>query len=76
MDYNDPNVPVIRPSREHAHLAGRASVPITTDYDLILISTAHDEYQRWDFSACPIPVVDTRNCVKNNPMPSWPPTGV
>jgi UDP-N-acetyl-D-glucosamine dehydrogenase len=67
VDYNDPNVPVIRPSREHAHLAGRASVPITTDYDLILISTAHDEYQRWDFSACPIPVVDTRNCVKARP---------
>jgi UDP-N-acetyl-D-glucosamine dehydrogenase len=67
VDYNDPNVPVIRPSREHAHLAGRSSVPITTDYDLILISTAHDEYQRWDFSACPIPVVDTRNCVKARP---------
>ena len=67
VDYNDPNVPVIRPSREHAHLAGRASVPITTDYDLILISTAHDEYQRWDFSGCPIPVVDTRNCVRARP---------
>jgi UDP-N-acetyl-D-glucosamine dehydrogenase len=67
VDYNDPNVPVIRPSREHAHLAGRASVPITTDYDLILISTAHDEYARWDFSACPVPVVDTRNCVKARP---------
>ena len=65
--YNDPNVPVIRPSREHAHLAGRRSVPITTDYDLILISTAHEEYQRWDFSLCPIPVVDTRNCVKARP---------
>jgi UDP-N-acetyl-D-glucosamine dehydrogenase len=67
VDYNDPNVPVIRPSREHAHLAGRVSVPITNAYDLILISTAHDEYQRWDFSACPIPVVDTRNCVKTRP---------
>jgi UDP-N-acetyl-D-glucosamine dehydrogenase len=65
--YNDPNIPVIRPSREHAHLAGRMSVPITTDYDLILISTAHVEYQRWDFSDCPIPVVDTRNCVKARP---------
>jgi UDP-N-acetyl-D-glucosamine dehydrogenase len=67
VDYNDPNVPVIRPSREHAHLAGRLSVPITTDYDLILISTAHEQYQQWDFSDCPIPVVDTRNCVKVRP---------
>jgi UDP-N-acetyl-D-glucosamine dehydrogenase len=68
VDYNDPNVPVIRPSREHAHLAGRRSVPITDDYDLILISTAHDEYRRWDFTACPIPVVDTRNCVTAHPQ--------
>ena len=67
VDYNDPNVPVIRPTREHPRLAGRLSVPITTEYDLILISTAHDEYQRWDFSDCPIPVVDTRNCVKVRP---------
>jgi UDP-N-acetyl-D-glucosamine dehydrogenase len=67
VDYNDPNVPVIRPTREHAHLVGRVSVPITTEYDLILISTAHEEYRRWDFSDCPIPVVDTRNCVKAKP---------
>jgi UDP-N-acetyl-D-glucosamine dehydrogenase len=67
VSYNDPNVPVIRPSREHAHLAGRLSVPIANDYDLILISTAHDEYRRWDFSNCPIPVVDTRNCVTARP---------
>jgi UDP-N-acetyl-D-glucosamine dehydrogenase len=67
VHYNDPNIPVIRPSREHAHLAGRASVPITNDYDLILIATAHEEYQRWDFSDCPIPVVDTRNCVRARP---------
>src|SRR3984957_17128649 len=67
VHYNDPNIPVIRPSREHAHLAGRASLPITTEYDLILISTAHKEYQQWDFSACPIPVVDTRNCIQARP---------
>jgi UDP-N-acetyl-D-glucosamine dehydrogenase len=67
VHYNDPNIPVIRPSREHSHLAGRVSVPIATEYDLILISTAHEEYQRWDFSDCPIPVVDTRNCVKARP---------
>jgi UDP-N-acetyl-D-glucosamine dehydrogenase len=67
VDYNDPNVPVIRPTREHARLTGRQSVPVTNEYDLILISTAHEEYQRWDFSDCPIPVVDTRNCVKVRP---------
>jgi UDP-N-acetyl-D-glucosamine dehydrogenase len=68
VSYNDPNVPVIRPSREHSHLAGRLSVPISNDFDLILISTAHDEYRARDFSDCPIPVVDTRNCVKSPPV--------
>jgi UDP-N-acetyl-D-glucosamine dehydrogenase len=67
VDYNDPNIPVIRATREHAHLTGRLSVPVTTDHDLILISTAHEEYRQWDFSDYPIPVVDTRNCVKARP---------
>lgn len=71
--YHDPYVPIIRPTREHAHFAGRASVPFPTSteatqiYDLILISTAHDEYRRQDFSAFEIPIVDTRNCVQSRP---------
>jgi UDP-N-acetyl-D-mannosaminuronate dehydrogenase len=36
-------------------------------YDLALISTAHDEYRRMDFSGWRIPVVDTRNCVTRRP---------
>jgi UDP-N-acetyl-D-glucosamine dehydrogenase len=65
--YNDPNVPMIRPSREHAHFAGRTSVPITEQHDLILIATAHDEYRSMDFSTFTIPVVDCRNCIVNRP---------
>ena len=67
VSYNDPNVPVIRPSREHGHLAGRKSAPLTGNYDLILIATAHDEYKNFDFSHFTIPVVDSRNCVKARP---------
>jgi UDP-N-acetyl-D-glucosamine dehydrogenase len=65
--YNDPNVPVIRPSREHAHFAGRKSQPISGNYDLILIATAHDDYRTVDFSTFTIPVVDSRNCVERRP---------
>ncbi|MFH1497947.1 MAG: UDP binding domain-containing protein, partial [Verrucomicrobiota bacterium] len=62
--YHDPFVPVIPPTREHAEYAGRRSVDaITADYDLILLSTGHDEYRRFDFASLPIPVVDTRNAV-------------
>lgn len=65
--YNDPYVPVIRPSREYGHYAGRKSVNISEDYDLVLIATAHDDYKSIDFSGYKIPVVDTRNLVQNRP---------
>jgi len=63
VDYHDPYVPVIRPSREHSHLAGRKSVPINSSCDLILISTAHAPFKSHNFSKLNLPLVDTRNCV-------------
>jgi UDP-N-acetyl-D-glucosamine dehydrogenase len=61
VSYNDPHVPVIRPSREFAKYAGRKSVAITGDYDLILVATAHEEYKSIKLNGFGIPVVDTRN---------------
>jgi UDP-N-acetyl-D-glucosamine dehydrogenase len=63
VDYHDPYVPVIRPSREHSHLVGRKSVPIDSSCDLVLISTAHAPFKTHDFSKLSVPLVDTRNCV-------------
>jgi len=63
VDYHDPYVPAIRPSREHLHLAGRKSVPIETSCDMLLISTAHGMFKTHDFSKLKVPLVDTRNCV-------------
>jgi len=69
VSYNDPYIPVIPPSREHAKYAGRKSQPIDNTYDLILISTAHDDYRSVDFVALNVPVVDTRNMIKeSNPL--------
>jgi UDP-N-acetyl-D-glucosamine dehydrogenase len=65
VSYNDPYVPVIRPTREWSKFAGRTSVDITPDYDLILIATPHDEYRAMDFSRFHIPIVDTRNIAAN-----------
>ncbi len=59
--YNDPFIPVIRPSREYAKYAGRKSVAPDGSFDLILIATAHDEYRELDLVSFGIPVVDTRN---------------
>jgi len=63
VDYHDPYVPVIRPSREHPHLSGRKSVPIDTACDLVLISTPHNLFKQHNFSDLAAPLVDTRNCV-------------
>ncbi|MEO8167961.1 MAG: nucleotide sugar dehydrogenase, partial [bacterium] len=65
VEYNDPWVPVIKMTREHPRYAGKASVAITSGYDLILIATAHDEYKKLDFSGFDIPIVDTRNIARN-----------
>jgi UDP-N-acetyl-D-glucosamine dehydrogenase len=61
VSYNDPFIPVIRPSREYARYAGRKSVEISGDFDLLLIATGHDAYRSIDFSGLSMPVVDTRN---------------
>jgi len=64
VEYNDPYVPVIRPSREFAKYAGRKSVAISGNYDLLLVATAHDDYRKIDFSKFSIPIVDTRNIAR------------
>lgn len=65
--YNDPYVPVIKPTREHPHLAGRRSQPITDDYDAILIATAHECYREMNMTGYKNPVIDTRNCILKRP---------
>ncbi len=64
VSYNDPYIPIITPTREHAHFTGRVSTEISGDFDLILISTAHDEYKGLNLTQYGIPIVDTRNAVK------------
>jgi UDP-N-acetyl-D-glucosamine dehydrogenase len=65
--YYDPYVPVIRPTREHAHWAGTKSVAWDKDtisaFDLVLIATNHSSvnYQELaDWAGC---IVDTRNAL-------------
>lgn len=67
IDYHDPHVPVIKPTREYPHFAGRESVDISDDYDCLLLATHHDEYKSFDFSEFQCPLVDTRNCVTRPP---------
>lgn len=66
VSYNDPYIPVIKPSREYAKYAGRKSVPITSAYDAIVVSTAHDDYKDVDFVKLGVPVIDTRHLLPDS----------
>jgi UDP-N-acetyl-D-glucosamine dehydrogenase len=67
VDYHDPHVPVIRPSREHAHFAGRKSVPLVAgalaDYDLVLVATNHKAVDTALITEHARLVVDSRNAL-------------
>jgi UDP-N-acetyl-D-glucosamine dehydrogenase len=67
VDYHDPYVPVIRPTREHSHWAGKKSTEWSrksiASFDLVLIATNHASvnYQELaDWAPC---IVDTRNAM-------------
>ena len=67
VDYHDPYVPVIKPTREHGHWAGTKSVAwkkeTMTTFDVVLIATNHAciNYQELaDWTEC---IVDTRNAM-------------
>ena len=72
VDYHDPHVPTIRPSRKYSHYAGRQSIPWTADAmsqcDAALIATAHDSVDHAQLTEWIPCVVDTRNAlpVKTN----------
>jgi UDP-N-acetyl-D-glucosamine dehydrogenase len=65
--YNDPHIPEVRPGRTHAAYAGKKSVPISDEFDAIVLCTDHDEYRHHDFTEFKAVVVDTRNAILRRP---------
>lgn len=67
VEYHDPHVPVIRPSREHAQFAGRRSVDLTSEgvagFDLVLVATHHNTVDWPLIARCARLVVDSRNAL-------------
>ena len=72
VDFHDPHIPVIRPSREHAELDGRASMPLTPEnlahYDLTVLVTAHRAIDYARVAAHARLIVDTRNAFAGLPV--------
>ena len=67
VSYNDPYVPVVRPGRTHGAFAGIPSVPVSDDFDAIVICTDHDPYRTHDFTGYLAALIDTRNAVVKRP---------
>jgi UDP-N-acetyl-D-glucosamine dehydrogenase len=65
VDYYDPHIPVITPTREHASWTGSKSVlwsqDVISSYDCVLISTAHKSVNYEQLLEWAQLIVDTRN---------------
>ena len=71
VDYADPHVPEIGPSREHARLSGKRSIemPASGSHDVAIIVTDHDAF---DYAAIldSVPLlIDTRNACARRGLP-------
>jgi UDP-N-acetyl-D-glucosamine dehydrogenase len=65
VDYHDPHVPEIPPTREHAQYSGRRSIALTAEalagHTAVLICTDHDTVDYGLLESYPGLIVDTRN---------------
>lgn len=72
VDYHDPYVPEIPPTREHGCFTGRRSVvwrqQEISSYDCVLISTAHKTIDYRELAAWSDCIVDTRNVIRDSPF--------
>jgi UDP-N-acetyl-D-glucosamine dehydrogenase len=71
VDYYDPYVPVIKPTREHSQWAGKKSVAWTREtigrFDLVLIATNHTSVNYQELGQWAQCIVDTRNAMASTP---------
>jgi UDP-N-acetyl-D-glucosamine dehydrogenase len=72
LDYYDPYVPVIKPTREHSHWAGKKSVEwnraTVESFDVVLIATNHRCVNYHDLAYWAQCIIDTRNAMGNVPV--------
>ena len=67
VEYHDPYVPMIRPTREHLHRAGKQSTAWNAgniaSFDLVLIATNHSSVNYQELGEWAHCIVDTRNAM-------------
>ncbi len=68
VSYYDPYIPVIKPTREHAHWSGVKSIHWDEEtiriFDAVLIATAHANVNYQELGTWAALIVDTRNAMK------------
>lgn len=68
LEYYDPHIPVITPTREHAAWTGAESIEWKEDvvkgFDLVVITTAHKAYDLESLVAWAPAIIDTRNALE------------
>jgi len=73
VDYHDPHIPVIQPSREHGHWAGLESAPwdrgTVESFDVVVISTDHKVVNYAALAEWARLIVDTRNAMAGVDVP-------
>jgi UDP-N-acetyl-D-glucosamine dehydrogenase len=71
VDFHDPYIPVVGPTREHMAWAGRVSVAwtpeILSSYDCVVISTNHGSFDLPTLAAHADLIIDTRNAMARLP---------
>jgi UDP-N-acetyl-D-glucosamine dehydrogenase len=74
IEFYDPHVPVIKPTREHAQFAGRKSVEwnraTVEKFDVALIATNHSCVNYQELGTWARCIVDTRNAMADMPVAS------
>jgi UDP-N-acetyl-D-glucosamine dehydrogenase len=69
VEFYDPHIPVVPPTREHAVLTGRKSIIWSRErlesFDVALICTDHDQVDYDELVSCVSLVVDSRNATRN-----------
>jgi UDP-N-acetyl-D-glucosamine dehydrogenase len=72
VDYHDPHVPEIRPTREHPQWAGARSVEwnrqVIGAYDAVIIATAHQAVNYRELADWASLIIDTRNALADVPV--------
>lgn len=67
VDYHDPHIPKIPPTREHAHWTGKESASVKKEdisgYDLVIISTNHKRCELSEVVRSAELILDTRNAI-------------